>query len=156
MSVVDVQYLKVELVQIIKCTAYNQMYTRRTVIAQTYIGASPAWAPLKISRFLNGDHRYTNPTLSEMEAGRVQGHLRVPFDAMESYQGQLFQITHTLVITAVTTGTFFVQSPQSSISVHVVQNAFLKSNSNTLDDVDCLVNTGHRSEEHTSELQSRP
>jgi hypothetical protein len=144
MSVVDVQYLKAELVQIVKCTCYGHIYFRRNIIAQTYIGASPAWSPLNISTFLNGDHRYTNPTLSEMEASRVQGHLRVPSDAMESYQGHIIQITHTLVITAVTTGTFFVQSPRSSISVHVQQNAPLESNADTLDYLDYLANTDHQ------------
>ena len=143
MSVVNVKYFKAELVQLTNWTAYDPRHIRRKVIAQTCIGANPVWGPLKISNFLNGDHMYMNPTLSEMEASRVQGHLRVPFDAMESYQGHIIQITHKLVITAVTTGTFFVQSPQSSISVHVVQDAFLESISSTLDDVDYLGNTDH-------------
>jgi hypothetical protein len=144
LSVVEVHYLKAELVQIIKCTWYGHIYFKKNIISQTYIGASPAWAPLHVSTFLKGDHRYTYPTISEMEASRVQGHLRVPSDAMESYQGQIYQITHTIVITAMTTGFFFGQSPQSSISVCVEQNAFLESNSSTLDDVDYLGNTDHQ------------
>ena len=119
-SVVEVQYLKAQLVQIV---THGQITVKVNVIVQTNIGASSAWDPLDISTFKNDDHRYSNPTFAEIKSSRVQGQLRVPHDAMESYQGKLIQIKHALVITAVTTGNLFVTSPQSTISVQVQQNA---------------------------------
>ena len=112
LSVVDVQYLKAQLVQNIRLCAYGPMHIPNRVIAQTKIGASQAWAPLSASSFKSGEYRYSNPKFSEMEASRVQGCLRVPSGTMESFQGQHIQITNAIVITAVTTGTFSVIDPQ--------------------------------------------
>ena len=135
-SVVNVQYLLAQLVQTIRWTAYVPTHINRTVIAQTIIGASPAWDPLGKSTFERDDYKHSLPTFSEIEASRVQGCLRVPCDALESYQGQIIQITYALLITAVTSGNIFVTSPQSAVSVQVEQNASFDSNIDTHDDVE--------------------
>ena len=144
LSVVDVQYFKVELVESMNWGWGGGLACLcKKIIANTNIGASPAWDCLGKVAISKGHHRYTNPTLSELEASRVQGCLRVPYDTMESYQGQIIQITHTILITAVLTASFIKVPPCLSISVQVKKCALSETNTNTLNDIDFLANTSH-------------
>ena len=143
-SVFNIAYLKAELVETISWTAFGPMCTTSRVLAHTNLFAGPAWAPLHISTFGNSRHSHTYPSISALEGSRVHGMLRVPSDTHESFQGQLIQITHTLVITTVVVGIagqHLANSPQTSIPVQVMQNIQQQNhetsqNSTTLLDID--------------------
>jgi hypothetical protein len=125
LSVFNIAYLKAELIETISWTAFGPMCTTRRILKHTNLFAGPAWAPLNTNTFGCGGHSHTYLSTSVLEESRVHGILRVPCNTCESFQGQLIQITHTLVITTVVVGIagrHLTNSPQTSIPVQVMVN----------------------------------
>lgn len=119
-SFVDVHYLKAELFEAVECpfpydNGHNK-YTMRRLLAERKFGPNEHWAPIINTPRLS----YMDQVqVTEETVGRVHGVLRLPSDARDTYQGSFIVVSHSLVVTAVTSGACFVTSPSTFIPVRM-------------------------------------
>lgn len=119
-SFVDVHYLKAELFEAVECpfphdNGHNK-YTMRRLLAERKFGPNEHWAPIINTPRLS----YMDQVqVTEETVGRVHGVLRLPTDARDTYQGSFIVVSHSLVVTAVTSGACFVTSPSTFIPVRM-------------------------------------
>jgi len=120
-SSVDVHYLKAELFEAVEWGSANQSngynkYTMRRLLAESNFGPNEHWAPIINTPRLS----YMDQVqVTEETVGRVHGVLRLPSDARDTYQGSFIVVSHSLVVTAVTSGACFVTSPSTFIPVRM-------------------------------------
>jgi Arrestin (or S-antigen), N-terminal domain len=121
-SVVDVQHLKAEWLETVTWTAGNRTEKMKRTLAKTKIAAGPAWekiSPHAFRRDLGFWNRPGSYNTLAPSYSRIQGRLKLQSDARDTHRGFLIQVTHSLVITAVTPGACCITTPESTILVRV-------------------------------------